>query len=357
VTVTATAERLSLPTCPHRGGVLPSGRYYCASEAVISPRGVTAEFCAGKCLPAWRTAGDGEAKAKICRGCLGEEEWPEQPAQARYEWITTAQCADDTAKLLLPKLPPNLAGVVAVPRSGMLPAAVLATHLHLPLLTLDGAPRPVGSGHRGRVLQYGGDQAGPMLVVDDTCYGGGAMGRARAMMDNRPALYAAVYVRPEVRHVVNYFARLLPSPHLLEWNAFNNGPFAGFCKNKRAYRGGVATDLDGIICHDEHSGGPKGEPLWLPRTHPAKLIVTGRVETYRPGTESWLRRWGVRWQRLEMFPAGEPWSEMNAAAFKARHFKASPLGFFVESCPRQAQRIFELAGKPVICPIMRRVYQ
>lgn len=298
---------------------------------------------------------------RICRGCLGEEEWPEKqehtPARAKYEWITTAQCADDTARLLLPKLPPNVAGVVAVPRSGMLPAAVLATHLHLPLLTLDGQPRPVGTGHRGRTLAYGGDPRGPLLVVDDTVYGGGAMGRARAMMGGRPALYAAVYVRPEVRHVVNYFARLLPSPHLLEWNWANNGPFAGFCKNRWAYKGGMACDFDGVLCHDEHSGGPRGEPLWLPRTHAAKLIVTGRLEKHRAGTETWLRRWGVKWHRLEMFPTGEPWSEMNVAAFKARHFRASPLGFFVESCPAQAQRIFELAGKPVICPRAGRVYQ
>jgi uncharacterized HAD superfamily protein len=136
----------------------------------------------------------------------------------------------------------------------------------------------------------------------------------------------------------------------------------------------VATDFDGVLCRDpdvpDADSGPALEkyrqwlvnavPLHLPRRHPTRLIVTGRLERWRSETEAWLRKWGVTWERLVMHPATTA-SARNAAGdvaqMKAREYRASRCGFFLESDPAQAEVIHRLSGKPVICPPTGKVWQ
>lgn len=313
------------------------------------------------------------AAPKRCRGCRGcrdcLEDFSGSQDATRYEWISTARCTEDTARLLVPQLPHNLSGVCAVPRSGMLAASVIATHMHLPLWSLDGGrPRQLGHGGRGGSLVA--DPSGPLLVVDDTVYRGGAMSRSRDRMKGKPALFAAVYVTPQRRQAVDFHARVLHGPHLLEWNFVNNWPFIGRASHK-AYRGGLALDFDGILCFDpdvpDADAGPgldryrqwmvDARPQWLPRMLPVPLIVTARLERWRAETEEWLRRWRVQWKQLVMHPADRASARGDVAAWKAGHFKRSACGFFAESDPRQAERIFQIAGRPVICPRAGKVHQ
>lgn len=277
---------------------------------------------------------------------------PDKPTPPR--WVSTADLVADAVRLAA-LLPPDVGGIVGIPRSGMIPASVIATHLHLPLWELDGRGqlRQMGAGSRGGSLR----RSGRLVVVDDTVYAGGAMLRARAALSGKPALFTAVYARPEASRAVDLYAVDLYAPHLLEWNIVANGPWAGMASHP-SYRKGVATDLDGILCHDHASGGPVGTPYLLPRAHPCRLIVTGRHERGRGVTEEWLRRWGVRWQRLEMLPDHEDGGSAEAIArHKAAHYAASGLGYMIESDPVQAETIHRLAGLPVICPIARRVFQ
>lgn len=273
----------------------------------------------------------------------------------RFSWVSTSQLVAD-AVLLAGELPADCAGIVGVPRSGMIPASAIATHLHLPLYTLgESGPVSVGAGSRGGTLYRA---AGPLAVVDDTVYGGGAMNRARQVMGGRPAIYSAVYARPEAADAVSVFARELPCPHLLEWNLLNNGPAFGRAAGSTGgfFGAGIAVDLDGILVHDEQSGGRPGAPYLTCRMHPLRLIVTGRSEASRSFTESQLRSLGIQWERLEMLPANVPLSTESAARFKADHYGASACGLYVESCPTQAERIHRLTGKPVACPIASRVW-
>ncbi|MBN9121743.1 MAG: class I SAM-dependent methyltransferase, partial [Planctomycetes bacterium] len=276
----------------------------------------------------------------------------------RFEWVSSARLIEDTAALMA-KLPPDIVGVAGVPRSGMGPAWQIATHLHLPLyqLTEEGRLDRLGHGSRGRILGFGPEKEGRLLVVDDTVYGGAAMAKARAAVAKlgRRAVFAAVYVRPEAVGAVDVFGRHLPSPHLLEWNFCNNGPFAGHAANP-VYGRGVACDLDGIICHDAESGATPGTPHLLPRTHPCRMIVTGRPERMRAETEVWLRRWGAKWEQLHMFPDGVELTTDSAARHKADHFGPSGMGFFVESDPKQAALIHRWTGKPVVCPRIATVF-
>lgn len=270
-------------------------------------------------------------------------------------WISTARLAADAIRLAS-LLPADTSGIVGVPRSGMVPAAIIATHLHLPLWELgEGEVRPSRTGSsRGDSLAR---LSGRLAVVDDTVYGGSAMARARMMMRGIAAVYSAVYVRPEAQRTVDVFAVELPSPHLLEWNIVNGGPFAGHAVNP-CYARGVALDLDGVIVHDAASGGVVGCAYLVPRYAPCRLIATGRAEVYRAATERLLIQLGVRWERLAMFPGGRtPDDPAEIAAFKAQHYKASGCGFFVESDPAQAAEINRLTGLPVICPAADTIYQ
>jgi orotate phosphoribosyltransferase len=259
-------------------------------------------------------------------------------------------------------LPLDCDCVAGIPRSGMLPASVIATHLHLPLyeLTESGRLNRLGHGSRGRAMGFGEETRngdGRLVVVDDTVYSGYAMRTARQNVERlrRRAVFAAVYIRPEITTAVDLFGRMLSSPHLLEWNFANNGPFVGLAVNP-IYKGGMAIDLDGVVVHDADSGGPVGTPYLTPRTHPCKLIVTGRPERHRAETEALLRRVRARWERLEMLPDHLPQTIESIAQHKARHFVASGCGFFVESCPVQAELIFRMTGRPTVCPRTGQVW-
>lgn len=296
-------------------------------------------------------------------------------AKRKFEWVSLAQLVAATRRLAS-RLPGNIAGIVGIPRSGMIPASILATLLQSPLyeLTGDGSIRPLNHGGRGHLLGWAGAADGPFVVVDDTIYGGGSMNevRRKTAQHRDRLIYAAVFVRPEVAGLVDIHEQVLPSPHLLEWNFFNSGVLVGASIDPVLW-GGAALDFDGILCHDptvpDGDEGPSEDayvswltsatPRWLPRRLPVKCIITARLERWRSETEEWLRAHGVNWDRLIMHPA-QRMSERNAsdvAAWKAEQLLACGCRLFMESDPRQAERIHHLSGLPVICPDAEQVFQ
>ena len=271
--------------------------------------------------------------------------------------ITTAKLAADSVRLA-EMLPSDASRIVGVPRSGMIPAAIIATHLHLPLWELVGNQfRQLAKGSRGWR-----QQEGRTVIVDDTVYGGFAMQKARRAREAQGSLFAAVYVRPDQCSTVDHYVRAVDHrSHLLEWNFFNNHGIQ---------RAGVATDFDGVLCEEppvpDADDGPILEQYrqWLPvakpkmlsRAEPIRLIVTGRLERWRPETEAWLATWGVRFEKLTMYPSDRASRRGDVAAWKAEHYRNSATGYFVESDPAQAARIHAITGKQVICPTIAKVW-
>jgi hypothetical protein len=272
-----------------------------------------------------------------------------------FQWISTRKLAADAVKLAA-MLPPDVSGIVGIPRSGLIPAAIVATIRHLPLLEING-----NSIYQARTYSHRGNMPlgnGPLALVDDTVYQGLSIERVKKSFGGRISLYSAVYVREGMESAVDFHVETVPPLHVLEWNWANNGPMRGMWEASAfGYRGGIAADLDGIICHDDESGGKPGQPYMLPRMHEIPLIITGRQERSRAVTENWLRHWGCKWKRLEMMPNEHEFTAENAAAHKAKHFGESQCGVFIESEPFQAEQIFKLSGKPVICPRIERVFQ
>lgn len=290
-------------------------------------------------------------KVQACSSC--PDYTPSLPVAAnelpvqKMVWVSTARLAADSLRLGA-LLPASVKGVAGIPRSGMIPASIIATQLHLPLYELqkDGTFRPMGHGARGRGMPA---LPGPIAVIDDTVYTGRAIRDAKDAVKDKRTVFTAVYCRPRAARWLDTHAVALESPHLLEWNVANSRTIMGDAINP-IYGKGVAFDIDGIIVHDEHSGGRPGSPYLVPRLCEAPLLATGRREAERERTESLLRSLGARWKRLDMLPNDRPPTVESIAAHKAEAFERSGCGFFIESEPKQAEAIHALTKKPVICP-------
>lgn len=242
--------------------------------------------------------------------------------------------------------------VVGIPRSGMIPASIIATLLQMPLATVEGYVAGLVSGRSGKMTK----PRGRVLLVDDTSNHGRAMERAveaikdRAKQITRLAIFGPYQVE-EPHKIVDLWFEDCRGPRAFEWNIL---------KHARLRR--WAFDFDGVLCRDptkaENDDGPAyeaflcdAEPLLLP-TRPIGQIITCRLEKYRPLCEEWLARHGIEHAGLVMMPYATKTERMEAGgrgAWKAEKFAASGADMMIESCPKQARIIAKRTGKPVWC--------
>lgn len=272
-----------------------------------------------------------------------------------------------TIRRNLHRLPP-LRLVVGVPRSGMIPALMLAELLNIPCASLDDfvAGRAMSCGGRGSLMRVPAD--GKILVLDDTVYYGTSMAAVRRLTASIPCrgdiVYACVYAEGKgAAAKVDFCFEKAYAPggvNLYEWNILHHYP---------AVTESSMWDIDGLVCRnppDDRDDAayrrylPDAVPLIVPTTR-VGAFVTYRLERYRAVTEEWLRGHGISYGSLVMFDAPDRNAReaMEAPdAYKARHYRdASWARLFIESDPSQAARIFELSGKPVFCYEDGRMYK
>ena len=262
------------------------------------------------------------------------------PAYKNARLIYTSELIANAVRLC-EQIPVYVDGICGIPRSGMLPASVIATHLHLPLFSFNGGyVRSVGKGTRLK-----NTTASNILFVDDTTMMGNTLKRLEGLV----GMTASVYVNPHSPRKPDIYAEELEPPHLLEWNLFNSG-----------YLTNMAFDFDGVLCHDqppEDWGTVTARPRYLPRKEPI-TIITGRLERDRLVSEAWLKDHKVKYNQLIMFDGTEAERSRPQAVskYKAEAFEATGKDWFVESCQQQAQEIAEFTGAWVICTENGRVY-
>lgn len=240
--------------------------------------------------------------------------------------------------------------VVGIPRSGMLPATILATQLQLPLSDVE-------SYCRGYVFERSGRVTGApkrVLLVDDTSNRGGAMARAVAQIGNKASEITRFAVFGPYRgdlSIIDMFCEIVKGPRAFEWNMAKHRRLSRWC-----------LDFDGVLCRDptkeENDDGPryerflrKSEPLFLPK-RPVGHIVTGRLEKYRSHCEDWLGCHGVEFGKLHMMPFANKAERMahgGRGQWKAGVMKEVQAEFFIESCPKQSKIIAANTGLPVWC--------
>lgn len=286
-------------------------------------------------------------------------------------FLTVNDLANDAFKLSS-MIPPDVKAIVGVARSGMTPANIVATMLHLPLLAVRQTLNdviPVGNGWRmGGSDHVSVSKSVKVAVIDDTSMTGNSFRAIKPLLERTFDDYVtcSVYVNPLATLKPDIYCHELPWPHLLEWNLFNS-----------VLSPNCATDFDGVLCHDcagwqDDDGDHYLEfiknaiPKYLSRKVPIPLIVTARIEKYRQQTEDWLERHGVKFNRLVMHPAKNVHERRkdDIAAFKAHHFeewakrhhpRPRP-SMFIESEPHQSKRINEITNRLVLCPSNATVY-
>lgn len=252
-------------------------------------------------------------------------------------------------------LPRDFDLIVGVPRSGMLPANLLALYLNRPYTDLDSFVNGhiYKAGARGQFFDMSAYRK--VLVVDDSVASGSALAKykelLRPMADRFDFKYCAIYVIPEKRDLVDYYFELLPLPRYFQWNILNHTVLEKSC-----------FDIDGVLCVDPpdevNDDGQRyvdfllnAAPLFVPGCKIGTL-VTSRLEKYRPQTEQWLSMNKIKYEKLIMSDHQSQEERQKAndhAANKAREYASPHYALFVESSLPQAIQINRLTGKPVLC--------
>lgn len=245
----------------------------------------------------------------------------------------------------------GVAAIVPLPRSGTLPASVIALHRNIHVLNLG----DIGKRISVPPLRRGGKEfpAGPVVVLDDTVRSGKTIMRLRQQLGSRAAcgrqiLYAALYVRSSSRASVDLFGEIIPLHSVFAWNWQH-------VKEMRHYM----LDMDGVLYPDQESArSGDARPLFVP-SYPIRAIVTGRGLHLKDRTVRWLKHHGIGYRSLHMMPSDQAARrEMGGVIeFKAAHYAAdADARMFVESHREQARPIAARAGKPVLCTENWKLY-
>ena len=261
----------------------------------------------------------------------------------------------------LPSLPRDIGLIVGIPSSGMLAANLLALHLSIPFTDLDGfLSRRVLSIGLSKKRYFGAslddilESVKRVLIIDDSVATGTEMRLTRNRISESglpyEILYAAVYVTPEGRPLVDFAFEELDWGRCFEWNVMNHSILESSC-----------VDFDGVLCvdpsSDENDDGEKYEfflqnakPLFLPKRE-VRWVVTGRLEKYRALSEDWLKRHGVRYSNLVMLDLPDKKARLRSgiAPFKAETYLKTGATLFIESEESQAFEIASRSGRPVLC--------
>lgn len=290
----------------------------------------------------------------------------------KTRFVSSAQLQQDI-KLLLGMIPHDITAIAGIARSGLSVATMLSMYLHIPMLTIRQTMNdvvPTGNGWRLGGSRHIDPMTQKILIVDDTTLTGNSMKAVKPLIQAKfgNAITAVVYCNPAALVKPDIWAVDLGWPHILEWNMFNS-----------ILSPTMAVDFDGILCQDcppwYDDDGPKyagwmenAVPLYTPRRCHIPLVVTARLEKYRPITEAWLAKHTIKVDRLVMHPAATLQERQadDIAAYKARHFMAWGAGFrrklvspvmFVESNDQQARRIAKISGMLCVCPATAGAYQ
>ena len=258
---------------------------------------------------------------------------------------------------------PPFDAVCGVPRSGLVPAAYLALRRNIRLVELsellrqpDGVIARTFMRDSNPIIKHRKPYGNRLLIVDDSSSERSVtFNELREKLKDQTSLaisYGAVYRAAETSKL-DYYFREVRLPRIFGWN---------WCRHFHMKT--TLMDMDGVLCEDwkrrpEMNEDPEFvrhmasvKPLYIP-DWPIMAVVTSRIERYRTQTENWLRSHNVRYGRLIMHPAESPEQrrKMNDHAERKAfvYGQCRDATLFVESDARQAEKIFKLTQRPVLC--------
>lgn len=261
---------------------------------------------------------------------------------------------------------PNVDCVVGVPRSGMLPATLIALYLGKPLGTTETLGKYSFDTTRRIVFGLGREIPAPyrtkILVVDDSCFTGYAINKIKEQCSRHldmDFIYCAIYVTESSKNMVDFYFDVVEQWRLWEWNIMDHLILESSC-----------VDLDGVLCIDPTSEQnddsenylkflATASPKFIPK-HKIKAIVTCRLEKYREQTERWLKNHGVNYGSLYMMNVPDKATRQRLGQYgkyKSEIYNQTGAVLFIESNPNEAEEIYKLTNKPVYCLGNGRFYK
>ena len=254
----------------------------------------------------------------------------------------------------------NIDLIVGIPRSGMLPASLLATHLQLPFTDIDSynANRWYVRNKKVTVPDDMPNKSLRILLVDDTINTGNAMRNTLSSIKktNDTIIKFAVYGSPKNKSSdIDFICEECPLPRAFQWNIWKHNQASEW-----------ATDMDGVLCRDpskkENDKGLKlkhfyqtADPRFLFKK-PVKYIITSRQEKFRTVTLEWLNTHNVKFEELIMKPNNTPGGNESHALYKANELNNLNVKLYIESDPKQAKIIAQRVNIPVWCTDNQRIY-
>ncbi len=255
----------------------------------------------------------------------------------------------------LPKVPRDIDLIVGIPRSGMMPANLLALYLNKPYTDI----HSFANGHiytaGARSQFFDNKNLKKVLIVDDSIASGSALKKSKELLKNVPGeyefLFCAIYVVPGKENMVDISFETVPLPRYFQWNILNHTDLEKSC-----------FDIDGVLCVDpteeQNDDGPiykdfvlNAPPLFIPGSK-IGTIVSSRLEKYREETEIWLKKYNIRYNKLVLMDLPDKEARIRAGnhgEFKAQEYKSFEYKLFVESSLSQAREINRITKKPVLC--------
>lgn len=271
-------------------------------------------------------------------------------------------------------------GIIAIPRSGMIPATILSEELHIGMCSYNEFFDNNGDGkvfnrHGNRTVNH--NQSNIYLVVEDSCCHGSMGEKVQALKKAFPDkmfVSLAIYIdgpcnlyKPDICFVDfrRDIAQILSSnPNELSTILYYYNILDGWWNFKFLY------DLDGVMCvdppddrdtkaYEDYLRAPK--TLHIPMTPSGQPfdICTYRLSKYEKETREFLKNNKVNYGKLIMAKAAtrELRNLTPQAVYKAEHYKDSKYILFIESNDNEAQQICTLTGKPVYCYETGRLYK
>lgn len=239
--------------------------------------------------------------------------------------------------------------IAGVPRSGVIAAGLLSSHLNLPLGSVDRL--------NGLTIFQGGVRDSPpagkkLLVLEDSAHSAFFTSWIGPFLTHYDVKTSAVYVEDETKDRLDFWGKICPKPRTFAWGFMNCDLLKTAC-----------VDMDGVLCvnptNHQNDDGPRyveflknTAQIYRPLRRPIHSIVSSRMEKYRPQTESWLSTHNVPYNHLILTnyrSASERQKDHRYAELKADYYKSVDCLYFIESDRCQAKKIADLTGKPVIC--------
>jgi len=248
------------------------------------------------------------------------------------------------------KLPESFDIIVGIPRSGLIIASIIAVKLGKPLAT----PEMV---YEKNVWMSSHCMPGPsfnsFLLIEDSTVQGLTLDKVRNDLRLRfpdaKITCGSLIVTDASFRKVDLFYKRTNGPIAFEWGIMHLRPAPK-----------VAMDLDGVLCENCPEGVDSDDSKydqWVNEARPFLIpgyeidfVVTNRLEKYRPQTETWLKKHGVKYRALLMWdlPDKKLRTGKHAEHKVEMVTKARP-DILLESSENEALEVWRRTGIPTIC--------